>query len=148
VADALVVCATNSRPAPVRRQLIPDRACVVAVGARQPERRELDADLLGRASVVVEDVSTALREAGDVIQAIAEELAAEPPHDRRHRHRPCARRSRRASARRGHGLAGPGRRGGLRRRHRRPDLPTTAVRGPDHVWVTLSHACGSRDRRT
>ena len=79
VADAdLVVCATNSSQPLFDGRLIPDRACVVAVGAYQPERRELDADLLGRASVVVEDVSTALREAGDVIQAIAEgALAAE-----------------------------------------------------------------------
>ncbi len=79
VADAdLVVCATNSGQPLFDGRLIPDRACVVAVGAYQPERRELDADLLGRASVVVEDVSTALREAGDVIQAIAEgALAAE-----------------------------------------------------------------------
>ncbi len=79
VADAdLVVCATNSGQPLFDGRLIADRACVVAVGAYQPERRELDADLLGRASVVVEDVSTALREAGDVIQAIAEgTLAAE-----------------------------------------------------------------------
>ena len=79
VADAdVVVCATNSGQPLFDGRLIPDRACVVAVGAYQPERRELDADLLGRASVVVEDVSTALREAGDVIQAIAEgALAAE-----------------------------------------------------------------------
>ena len=79
VADAdLVVCATNSGQPLFDGRQIPDRACVVAVGAYQPERRELDANLMGRASVVVEDVSTALREAGDVIQAIAEgALAAE-----------------------------------------------------------------------
>ena len=48
VADAdLVVCATNSGQPLFDGRLIPDRACVVAVGAYQPERRELDADLLG-----------------------------------------------------------------------------------------------------
>jgi ornithine cyclodeaminase/alanine dehydrogenase-like protein (mu-crystallin family) len=73
VADAdLVVCATTSGEQLFDGRLIADRACVVAVGSHQPERRELDANLLGRASVVVEDVSTALREAGDVIRAIAE----------------------------------------------------------------------------
>ena len=62
VADAdLVVCATNSGQPLFDGRLIPDRACVVAVGAYQPERREPNADRLGRASVVVEDVSTALR---------------------------------------------------------------------------------------
>jgi ornithine cyclodeaminase/alanine dehydrogenase-like protein (mu-crystallin family) len=79
VADAdLVVCATTSAERLFDGLLIPDGACVVAVGSHQPERRELDADLVGRASVVVEDVSTALREAGDVVRAIAEgALAAE-----------------------------------------------------------------------
>ncbi|MEG2425084.1 MAG: ornithine cyclodeaminase family protein, partial [Glutamicibacter sp.] len=37
-----------------------------------PESRELDGELVGRSLVVVEDIATALREAGDVIQAIAE----------------------------------------------------------------------------
>jgi ornithine cyclodeaminase/alanine dehydrogenase-like protein (mu-crystallin family) len=79
VADAdLVVCATTSGEPLFEGRLIADHACVVAVGSHQPERRELDATLLGRASVVVEDVSTALREAGDVIRAIAQgALAAE-----------------------------------------------------------------------
>jgi ornithine cyclodeaminase len=44
----------------------------VAVGTHEAHRREVDSTLLGRASVVVEDVSTALREAGDVVLAIAE----------------------------------------------------------------------------
>jgi ornithine cyclodeaminase len=73
VADAdLVVCATTSRDVLFDGRLVPDRACVVAVGSHQPDHRELDAQLLARASVVVEDVPTALREAGDVTLAVAE----------------------------------------------------------------------------
>jgi ornithine cyclodeaminase len=72
VADAdLVVCATTSGDSLFDGRLIQDRSCVVAVGSHEPDRRELDAQLLGRASVVVEDVATALREAGDVVLAVA-----------------------------------------------------------------------------
>ena len=68
----LVVCATSARFPVFDSTLLRDDATVVAVGAHEPDARELDADLLGRASVVVEDVSTALREAGDVVLAIAD----------------------------------------------------------------------------
>jgi ornithine cyclodeaminase/alanine dehydrogenase-like protein (mu-crystallin family) len=72
VADAdLVVCATTSGDSLFEGRMIQDRSCVVAVGSHEPDRRELDAQLLGRASVVVEDVATALREAGDVVLAVA-----------------------------------------------------------------------------
>jgi ornithine cyclodeaminase/alanine dehydrogenase-like protein (mu-crystallin family) len=72
VAEAdLVVCATTSGDSLFDGRLIRDRACVVAVGSHEPDRRELDAQLLGRASVVVEEVATALREAGDVVLAVA-----------------------------------------------------------------------------
>jgi hypothetical protein len=63
---------------PHRRGAVPDRrrppgdVVVVAVGSHEPDAREVDAPLLGRATVVVEDVGTALREAGDVVLAIAE----------------------------------------------------------------------------
>jgi ornithine cyclodeaminase len=73
VADAdLVVCATTAAEPLFDGQLVPDGACVVAVGSHEPGRRELDARLLGRSMVVVEDAATALREAGDVVQAIAD----------------------------------------------------------------------------
>ncbi len=68
----VVVCATSARSPVFDSALLRDDAVVVAVGSHEPDARELDAPLLGRASVVVEDVATALREAGDVILAIAD----------------------------------------------------------------------------
>ena len=68
----VVVCATSARSPVFDSALLRDDAVVVAVGSHEPDARELDAPLLGRATVVVEDVATALREAGDVVLAIAE----------------------------------------------------------------------------
>ncbi|RRJ86748.1 ornithine cyclodeaminase family protein [Gulosibacter macacae] len=45
---------------------------VIAIGSHNNDRRELDADLMGRSHVIVEDKATALREAGDVAIAVAE----------------------------------------------------------------------------
>ena len=68
----VVVCATSARTPVFDSALLGDEVVVVAVGSHEPDARELDAALLGRATVVVEDVATALREAGDVVMAIAE----------------------------------------------------------------------------
>ena len=68
----VVVCATSARSPLFDSALLRDDAVVVAVGSHEPDARELDAPLLGRASVVVENVATALREAGDVILAVAD----------------------------------------------------------------------------
>ncbi|WP_116115975.1 ornithine cyclodeaminase family protein [Austwickia chelonae] len=68
----IIVCATSSAEPVIKGEWVADGACVVAIGSHEPDRRELDAALLGRAQVVVEDVATALREAGDVIMAIEE----------------------------------------------------------------------------
>jgi ornithine cyclodeaminase/alanine dehydrogenase-like protein (mu-crystallin family) len=73
VADAdIVVCATTARTPLFDGAGVRDGACVVAVGSHEPDARELDAELLGRATVVVEDRATALREAGDVVIAVRE----------------------------------------------------------------------------
>jgi ornithine cyclodeaminase/alanine dehydrogenase-like protein (mu-crystallin family) len=73
VAEAeIVICATTASTPVFDGRLIADEACVVAVGSHEPAKRELDAALLGRATVVVEDVATAMREAGDVVQAVRE----------------------------------------------------------------------------
>lgn len=68
----VVVCATSARTPLFDSTLLRDDVVVVAVGSHEPDARELDAALLGRATVVVEDVATALREAGDVVMAIDE----------------------------------------------------------------------------
>jgi ornithine cyclodeaminase/alanine dehydrogenase-like protein (mu-crystallin family) len=68
----VVICATSARSPVFNSTLLSDDAVVIAVGSHEPDARELDAPLLGRATVVVEDVTTALREAGDVVMAIAE----------------------------------------------------------------------------
>jgi ornithine cyclodeaminase/alanine dehydrogenase-like protein (mu-crystallin family) len=68
----VVVCATSARSPVLHSDHVRDEAIVVAVGSHEPDARELDAALLGRSTVVVEDVATALREAGDVVLAISE----------------------------------------------------------------------------
>jgi ornithine cyclodeaminase len=68
----VVVCATSARSPVFDSAVLGDDVVVVAVGSHEPDARELDAALLGRAGVVVEDVATALREAGDVVSAITD----------------------------------------------------------------------------
>ena len=72
-ADAdIIVCATSAKDPLFDGSQVKDGACVIAMGSHETDRRELDAGLLGRSLVVVEDTATALREAGDVTLAIAE----------------------------------------------------------------------------
>jgi ornithine cyclodeaminase/alanine dehydrogenase-like protein (mu-crystallin family) len=68
----VVVCATSARTPLFDADLIGPAAVVVAVGSHEPDAREVPAALLARSTVVVEDVATALREAGDVCLAVAE----------------------------------------------------------------------------
>ena len=74
VSDAdIVACATTARTPLFDGDVLPPHACVVAVGTHEPDARELDAAVFGRAArVVVEHRATALREAGDVILALAD----------------------------------------------------------------------------
>jgi ornithine cyclodeaminase len=68
----VVVCATSARSPLFDAELIADTAVVIAVGSHEPDARELPGALCARATVVVEDVAAALREAGDVCLALAE----------------------------------------------------------------------------
>jgi ornithine cyclodeaminase len=70
----VVVCATSARTPLFDSTVLRPDTVVIAVGSHEPDARELDGALLGRATVVVEDVDTALREAGDVVLAIGEGL--------------------------------------------------------------------------
>jgi ornithine cyclodeaminase/alanine dehydrogenase-like protein (mu-crystallin family) len=72
VAEAdVVVCATTAREPLFDGALVRDDATVVAIGSHEPDAREVDERLAGRATVVVESRASALREAGDVIATIA-----------------------------------------------------------------------------
>jgi ornithine cyclodeaminase/alanine dehydrogenase-like protein (mu-crystallin family) len=66
----LIVCATTAREPLFDGALVGSGATVVAIGSHEPEAREVDERLAGRATVVVESRSSALREAGDVIAAV------------------------------------------------------------------------------
>jgi ornithine cyclodeaminase len=71
VREADVICCCTSARAPLfDGALVRDDAVVIAVGSHSPDARELDSALMGRATVVVESRASALREAGDVIQAV------------------------------------------------------------------------------
>jgi ornithine cyclodeaminase len=68
----MIVCATTARTPLFDGTLVPADCCIVAVGSHEADARELDSALVARAQVVVEDIATARREAGDVIIALTE----------------------------------------------------------------------------
>ena len=72
VADAqIVVCCTSANEPLFPGAHVRDDAVVVAMGSHDPAARETDDALMARSVVYVEDVDTALREAGDVVIGIA-----------------------------------------------------------------------------
>ncbi len=66
----VVVCATTSRVPLFDGGLVRPGTVVVAVGSHEPGAREVDDTLVGGSAVVVETPSAALREAGEVVQAV------------------------------------------------------------------------------
>jgi ornithine cyclodeaminase len=68
----VIICTTTSATPLFPSRLVPERAIVIVIGAHEAVNREVDGDLLARSTVVVEDRATALREAGDVVLAVAE----------------------------------------------------------------------------
>ncbi|OKJ15711.1 ornithine cyclodeaminase family protein [Kitasatospora sp. CB01950] len=74
VAEAdVVVCCTTARTPLFDGRLVPDGAVVAAVGSHEPDAREVDAELVGRADLFVEARAVARREAGDLLMAGAAE---------------------------------------------------------------------------
>ena len=67
----VICCCTTAREPLFDGALVADHAAVVAIGSHEPDARETDDALATRATVVVESRPSALREAGDVILAIA-----------------------------------------------------------------------------
>ena len=75
-ADIVCVCTTSPTPVVAARHLSPT-AHVNAIGAHLPDTRELAADLVATSFVVVDDASSARREAGDLIMAVADGAAGD-----------------------------------------------------------------------
>jgi ornithine cyclodeaminase/alanine dehydrogenase-like protein (mu-crystallin family) len=67
----IVCCCTTSREPLFDGGLVADHATVVAIGSHEPAARETDDALARRATIVVESRDAALREAGDIVLAIA-----------------------------------------------------------------------------
>ncbi|GAA4035256.1 ornithine cyclodeaminase family protein [Allokutzneria multivorans] len=73
VADAdLVACCTTARTPLFDGGKLAPHATVLAIGSHEPDSREVDTATVTRGEVIVEDIPTALREAGDVVLPIGE----------------------------------------------------------------------------
>ena len=68
----VIVCASAAKEAVFDDAWVQAHAAVLAVGAHTPQTREVPAETMGRARVIVEDQAVALRENGDVVRAIAD----------------------------------------------------------------------------
>jgi ornithine cyclodeaminase len=77
----LIVTATNSAEAVVRREWIAAGAHLNAVGSSTPRARELDAGVVAASSLFVDRIESAVNEAGDYLRA-AQEGAVGPGHIR------------------------------------------------------------------
>jgi ornithine cyclodeaminase/alanine dehydrogenase-like protein (mu-crystallin family) len=65
----IVACCTTAREPLFDGRLLKDDAVVVAVGSHEPEAREVDTETVRRCGALVESRKSAVREAGDLIQA-------------------------------------------------------------------------------
>ncbi|HZB45263.1 MAG TPA: hypothetical protein VE360_08470, partial [Pyrinomonadaceae bacterium] len=77
----LIVTATNSGEAFVRRGWVADGAHINAVGACTPNARELDAATVAASRLFVDKVESVVNEAGDYLQAVRDG-AVGPEHIR------------------------------------------------------------------
>jgi ornithine cyclodeaminase/alanine dehydrogenase-like protein (mu-crystallin family) len=78
VAEAdIVACCTTARTPLFPGELLPPHAVVVAVGSHEPDAREVDSETVRRCGALVESRDAATREAGDIMQAIADGVIGE-----------------------------------------------------------------------
>ena len=78
VRDADIVVLATSSPTPaIDDGWVKAGACVVSVGACRPKEREMDPALVARGRLVVDSRAAALKESGDIVQAIREGRFAE-----------------------------------------------------------------------
>ncbi len=76
-ADVVVLVTASTEPA-IESGWVQEGACVISVGACRPNQREMDPELVARASVVVDSRASALAESGDIVLGIVEDLFS--PH--------------------------------------------------------------------
>jgi ornithine cyclodeaminase len=67
----IICCCTTAREPLFDGDLVAAHATVVAIGSHEPDARETDDAIATRATIIVESRASCLREAGDVILAIA-----------------------------------------------------------------------------
>jgi ornithine cyclodeaminase/alanine dehydrogenase-like protein (mu-crystallin family) len=77
----LIVTATNSTEAVVRRDWVTEGAHINAVGSCTPNARELDAATVAASSMFVDSVESTVNEAGDYLRALSEGVVG-PEHIR------------------------------------------------------------------
>jgi ornithine cyclodeaminase len=77
----LIVTATNSAEAIVRREWVSEGAHLNAVGSSTPNARELDAGVVAASSLFVDRLESAVNEAGDYLRAVEDGVVA-PGHIR------------------------------------------------------------------
>lgn len=65
----VIVTATSADTPLFQDHHVRDDVVVIAVGSHEPNTRELDADFIAGAKVIVEDIDTALETAGDIVLA-------------------------------------------------------------------------------
>ncbi|GAB3560357.1 ornithine cyclodeaminase family protein [Spelaeicoccus albus] len=66
----VVIAATTAREPLFDGARVGAGAVVMAVGSHEPDARELDSTVMGRARVIVESRESAMRECGDVVMAV------------------------------------------------------------------------------
>lgn len=70
-AELILTTTTSTQPV-IENTDVRDNAIIVAVGSHSPDARELPADLMARAQVIMEEEGAAFREAGDIVLAVDE----------------------------------------------------------------------------